>query len=58
MIDLFLPRTDGGALAQTVVAAVVFGSALVALRRNRDLVWFVGGLAVITFAWFALRTVH
>lgn len=58
MIDLFLPRTDVGALAQAVVAAVVFGSALVALRRNRDLVWFVGGLAAITFAWFALRTVH
>jgi hypothetical protein len=58
MLDLLLPRTDAGALAQTVTAAAVYTGALVAVRRHRDLLWFVGGLATLTFAWFALRTVH
>jgi hypothetical protein len=58
VIDLLLPRTDAGAAAQAVAAAVLFTGALVAVRRNRDLVWFVAGLATLTFAWFALRTVH
>ena len=34
------------------------GGRRVAVRRDRDLLWFVGGLATLTFAWFALRTVH
>lgn len=41
-----------------IIAAVLFSVALIAVRRNRDLVWFVAGLACLTFAWFALRTVH
>jgi hypothetical protein len=45
-------------LTQAVTAAVLYTGALVAVRRNRDLSWFVGGLATLTFAWFALRTVH
>jgi hypothetical protein len=45
-------------LAQAVAAAPLFLLALVAVRRSRDLVWFVGGLAVLTYALFALRTVH
>ena len=58
MVDLLLPRTDAGALAQAVGAAVVYTGALLAVRRHRELLWFVGGLATLTFAWFALRTVH
>ena len=58
MVELLLPRTDAGVLAQTVTAALVYTGALVAVRRNRDLLWFVGGLATLTFAWFALRTIH
>jgi len=58
VVELLLPRTDAGALAQAVAAAVVTTGALIAVRRNRDLLWFVGGLATLTFAWFALRTVH
>lgn len=58
MIDLLLPRTDAAALVQALVAAVVFAAALVAVRRSGELLWFVSGLATITFAWFALRTVH
>ncbi|MGH9229925.1 MAG: hypothetical protein ACRD07_14585 [Acidimicrobiales bacterium] len=58
VVELLLPRTDGGALAQAVAAAVATTGALIAVRRNRDLQWFVGGLATLTFAWFALRTLH
>ena len=58
MVELLLPRTDAGALAQAVTATVLFAGALVAVRRSRDLLWFVGGLATLTFAWFALRIVH
>jgi hypothetical protein len=58
VVDLLLPRTDAGALAQAVVTAAAATGALVALRHNRDLRWFVAGLATLTFAWFALRTLH
>lgn len=58
MIDLFLPKTDAGVLAQAVGAAVLFAAAAIVVRRNRELLVFVAGLASITAAWFALRTVH
>ncbi len=58
MIDLLLPRTDAGALAQAIGAVVVFGSVAIVVRRNQDLLVFVAGLAFVTAAWFALRTVH
>jgi hypothetical protein len=58
MAEVLLPRTDAGALAQAIGAAVVYSGALIAVHRNRDLLWFVGGLATLTFARFALRTVH
>jgi hypothetical protein len=58
VVELLLPRTDAGALAQAVAAAIVTTGALIAVRRNRDLLWFVSGLATLTFAWFALRTLH
>ncbi len=58
MTDLFLPRTDGGALVQAAVAVVVFMAALVVVRRNPDLRVFVIGVGTITAAWMALRTVH
>ena len=43
---------------QAIAAAALFSVALIAVRRNRDLLWFVAGRARLTFAWFALRTVH
>lgn len=58
MTEFLLPRTDGGALAQAIGAAVFYGASAAAVRRNRDLLLFVTGLAVITAAFFALRTVH
>lgn len=58
MVDLLLPRTDGGVLGQLIVAAVVFAATGYAVRRHRDVLVFVVGLATIAAAWFALRTVH
>jgi hypothetical protein len=58
LADLLLPRTDAGALVQLVVAICVFAPALWVVRQDRDLRAFVAGLATLTFAWFALRTVH
>lgn len=58
LFDLALPRTDAGAFTQAAVAAGLFGVALWRARRNRDVLTFVAGLATITFAWFALRTLH
>jgi hypothetical protein len=58
MVELLLPRTDGGALAQALGAVVVFGGVAFAVRRNREMLVFVAGLATVTAAWFALRTVH
>ncbi len=58
MRDLLLPRTDAGVAFQAVAAVNVYGPLLWATRSNRDMQTFVLGLAVLTFAWFALRTLH
>lgn len=58
LVDLALPRTDAGAFTQAAVASALFGLGLWRVRRNRDVLTFVAGLATITFAWFALRTLH
>jgi hypothetical protein len=54
-VDLVLPRTDAGAIAQAIAGATIYSGLLIVVRRNRDLMWFVGGLAALTIAWFALR---
>ena len=58
MNELLFPRTDAGVLAQVIIVAAVWLVAAVAMRRNRDLVWFVSGLAMLAFGWFGLRAVH
>jgi hypothetical protein len=58
MGEVLLPRTDAGALAQVVGAAVASTGALIAVRRSRHLMWFLGGIVTLAFAWFAIRTVH
>lgn len=58
MIDLLLPSTDGGVLAQAVIAAALYGGLLYLVRRDRDLLLFVVGLATLTFAWFGIRALH
>ncbi len=58
LVDLALPRTDAGAFVQAAIAVPIFGIALWRARHNRDIRTFVAGLATITFAWLALRTLH
>lgn len=58
LLDLALPRTDAGALAQALLAVALYGSMLWRVRRNREIRTFVAGCATMTFAWFALRTLH
>ena len=58
LVDLALPRTDAGAFVQAAIAVPVFGIAVWRVRHNRDIRTFVFGVATLTFAWFALRTLH
>ena len=58
LVQLALPRTDAGAFVQAAIAVPIFGIALWRVRHNRDIRTFVVGLATLTFAWFALRTLH
>ncbi len=58
LLDLALPRTDAGAFVQAAIAVPIFGIALWRVRHNRDIRTFVVGVATLTFAWFALRTLH
>lgn len=58
ILDLAFPRTDAGAYVQAAIATLIFGIALWRVRHDRDIRTFVIGLATLTFAWFALRTLH
>ncbi len=58
LVDLALPRTDAGAFVQAAIAVPIFGIAVWRVRHNRDIRTFVVGVATLTFAWFALRTLH
>lgn len=58
LVDLALPRTDAGAFTQAAMAAPLFGVVLWRVRHNREILTFVTGLTTVTFAWFALRTLH
>jgi len=58
LLDLALPRTDAGAFVQAAIAVPIFGIAVWRVRHNRDIRTFVVGVATLTFAWFALRTLH
>ncbi len=58
LLDLALPRTDAGAFVQAAIAVPIFGIAVWRVRHNRDIRTFVVGVATLTFAWFALRSLH
>ncbi len=58
LASVLLPATDRAVYTQAVVAAMVFAAVAWLVRRNRDLLMFVGGLATVTAAAMALRTVH
>jgi hypothetical protein len=58
LMDLLLPRTDGGVYAQVLGLALGYGAVLWMVRRNRDLVIFVVGLAVFTAGLLGVRALH
>lgn len=58
LVDLALPRTNAGAFVQAAIAVMIFGIVLWRVRHDRDIRTFVVGVATLTFAWFALRTLH
>ncbi len=58
LTDFLLPATDAGVAAQAIGGLVLFLVALWFVRRNRDLVIFVVGLATMTAALMGLRMLH
>ncbi len=56
--EILNPRTDQGVFFQVGVIIAVWALSAIALRRNRELVYFVTGLAFVALGWRALRAVH
>ena len=56
--DLVAPQSDAGVVMQLIVIAVSWCAAAIAVRRNRDLLLFVTGLAVVALAWRGLAALH
>ena len=57
-MDLILPTTDAGVIAQLVFAAIVFASLLWRFWRNKDARVFIIGLSVLTFSLMGVRALH
>lgn len=57
-MDLLLPRTDAGVLAQVIVATAVFAGLTWRFRRNKDVRIFVIGLWVLTYGAMGVRAIH
>lgn len=58
MRNFLLPSTDAGALFQVVAVTVVWVCLLVVVRRSAEARLLVGGIGMITLAWFGLRALH
>lgn len=56
-VEVLLPRTDAGALAQVVVAVVVTAT-LVAVTRSAEACLLVLGIGLVALGWMALRILH
>lgn len=57
LVELLLPRTDAGVLAQAVVVAVLFALLAWPARKAQLLQLWLGGL-MFTAGLFMLRAVH
>ncbi len=57
-MDILLPRTDAGALAQVVVVTIALLAALVMVRRSIEARLLVLGVGMVMLGWMALRTLH
>ncbi len=58
LVELLLPRTDAGVLAQLVMVLGVGGVVLWRLRGDRDLFLFVGSALFLLLSLFGLRAAH
>lgn len=58
MRQILLPGTDAGVVVQVVAVMVIWICLLVIVRRSAEARLLVGGLGMITLAWFGLRALH
>lgn len=56
--DVLLPRTDAGVAAQIVTLVVATALAVVAVRRSREGLLLVIGLATLAAGFVGLRMLH
>jgi len=60
VVQLFLPRTDPGAVLQAIVSMtlLLFVVVLLYRRDRKDTAWLVAGLGMMWFSFMAFRTLH
>lgn len=59
-MDVLLPATDGGALAQAWIVATIGALLLIValVRRAHNAAWLVAGLLTASVGFFVLRAAH
>lgn len=58
LVEILLPRTDAGVLAQLVALAAVVLVASLLLRRRRELLLFIWGIGLVLLGGMGLRALH
>lgn len=60
MLEILLPRTDGGVALQIVMTVVLLPAILYWLVRSgrKDGAWAVAGIGTMWIAFTAMRTLH
>ncbi len=58
MIDILLPRTDGGVAVQLAILIGGYAVGVFLLRRHRDWLLLLTGVAVLLLALFGVRALH
>jgi hypothetical protein len=58
MIDVLLPATDAGVIAQVVVVIVVWAGALWTLRNRPDSRLLTFGAGLLVLAFIGVRALH
>ncbi|MEE8332115.1 MAG: hypothetical protein V3R84_10130 [Acidimicrobiia bacterium] len=57
-MDILLPRTDGGVLAQLIALVAMSGLAIFALRRRPPERLVAIGLSLVAFGLIGVRALH
>ena len=58
MIDFLLPRTDRGVAVQLAIVLTGYAVGLVLLRRQRDWLLLLTGVAILLLGLFGVRALH